>query len=239
MKSQVNSGWAPALSISSCARFSPASVTPPAASAPSSSTGRYLTAAEDLYLPGLASRGARRSWTRSRLARTCLALRPVDQLNHAIARLPSGLGAIAPVGEQQLPGRRRSCRSRCRGSRDARLHQLHAVRSPSGRGSARDGSPVMRLEAAMQLLSDLVAAGAGARTDRRVMTPPLEPRAQHALAITPASSPRQPACTAATARGAAITIGTQSAVITVGAMPLVVVTIASASAPRAGARRRR
>ena len=70
MKSQVKPGWAAALTARSWARFSPTTSIPASASAPSSSTATYLTAARTWTSSG--SRPARSisSRTSSRLART-------------------------------------------------------------------------------------------------------------------------------------------------------------------------
>ena len=124
MKSQVSpAGPAATLSFRSWARFSPTTVIPASASAGSSSSGTYLTAARISTSPGSRPAPAIASRTRSRLVSTAPPsargrARPSQSLlvnartRSAIstrqpghARLAAGDAAVAPVGEEQRRSR--------------------------------------------------------------------------------------------------------------------------------------
>ncbi len=94
------------------------------------------------------------------MARTRSTCRPLDQLNHANARLAPGPGAFAAVGEEALVADR------------ARLHVEHLCDTRRKQLFVGDRPQVDHAAVAMgagesrvDLLADLVAAGAGARAD--------------------------------------------------------------------------
>ena len=169
MKCQRKSGCASALASSSCARFSPSSVSPAASSTCSSSSATYLTAASSSISAG--SRPARfaasaiSASTRSRPLRDGLDLEAGDQARHTTP-------ACRPV----TPWSRR-CEKNSPGSAHI-VHRLDVVDllDPGcvqlrarhlGQVEVLGAHPrVVALEGLVDLLADLVAAAARRRAER-------------------------------------------------------------------------
>src|ERR1700735_3416782 len=171
MKSHVRPAGPPwGLIASSWARFSPTSVAPASASAPSSSTGTYLTAARTSISFGSRPVSAIASRTRSRFVRTSSALSPWTSSTTCQPRdsgLSPGHAAIPSVRKQQ------------RGVRADRAHRQVVDLLDAGTFElvARDrrqmdvGSSVYLArvsgERLVNLGPDLVATRPGARSDCR------------------------------------------------------------------------
>ncbi len=166
MKSQVNaSPMASDLTARSWARFSPTSVTPASARTASSSTGTYLTAASTSMSAG--SRPAASIWsrTRSRLARTVSARRP--WIRSTTPRPPVVRSRRRHAdASTAAPAARTACTGRCRDTAltPAASSWRRAISLRSRLSAAADARVLG--ERRVDLVSDLVAARAGARPDR-------------------------------------------------------------------------
>ena len=197
-----------ALTSSSCARFSPTSVTPGLGEHAHLLGRDVLDRREDLDV--LARRS--RARTRARLSATRPRVEPADQLRHA-----------SPAWRPVTPRSRRWEKKRSRIARRAQAAVVDLLRRRRPRRRARatalrSSVRSLRGEHRAHVVADLVAARADAGPDGRRHRP-APPTAPTPASSTPPASPRQPAWTTPAAPGPASATGRQSATSTIAATP--------------------